>query len=231
MPMLGNPESGATMNQYPEDSILSARQKALFVALEKKHADLAKFYLGALITFNQDTNPDHLAQAAHSLRELMEKIPKYLEVPKKDISLKEKARQLETSWTDCAAKSNCFNEGKWSGDVDGHLARFLCVLQEFFDWFIDVEPTIKKRVGKTLRVLDPSVGFLPSKIETLRINEWNECNYYFQGISHHTKSTEKTEFISWLSVLEKFLLDRLEPETFKDFDLMDSIIREGESNG
>ena len=38
-------------------------------------------YLGALMVFDQGGNPDRLALAAHSFRELMEKLPRYIDVP------------------------------------------------------------------------------------------------------------------------------------------------------
>jgi hypothetical protein len=54
---------------------------------------------------------------------------------------------------------------------------------------------------------------------------------FFQAISHHLKTTDETEFRQWLDALERFLLDRLCPRTFSDIDVIDTIIREGESDG
>ena len=60
---------------------LSAQQRALYEALAEQDKRLAGIYLGSLLVLSQLENPDSLALAAHSLRELMEKLPKYRDLP------------------------------------------------------------------------------------------------------------------------------------------------------
>lgn len=60
--------------------ILNGRQRAVEAALGRKSAELVAYCLGALGVIGHEANPDRLAHAAHGLRELMEKFPKYVDV-------------------------------------------------------------------------------------------------------------------------------------------------------
>ncbi len=60
--------------------VLNGRQRAVEAALARKSAELVTFYVGALSAVAYEANPDRLAQAAHGMRELMEKFPKYVDV-------------------------------------------------------------------------------------------------------------------------------------------------------
>jgi len=62
---------------------LSGQQSTLNHSLGKKDSRLSKMYLGGLFALNQYNNPDKLCLCAHSMRELMEKLPEYLDIPKK----------------------------------------------------------------------------------------------------------------------------------------------------
>jgi hypothetical protein len=53
---------------------------------------------------------------------------------------------------------------------------------------------------------------------------------YFQAIAHHGRQPPEEDFRARIDALERFLLDRLRPRTFADFDAIDDIIQEGESN-
>ena len=77
---------------------LLPHQRALLKALETKDKALGSMYYGALKVMNDNGNPDRFALAAHSIRELMEKLPYYLELRLKATkeTLKEKVRQLES---------------------------------------------------------------------------------------------------------------------------------------
>jgi len=189
-------------------------------------------YLGSLLVIRQMENPDLLALTAHGLRELMEKLPRYLDLPvaAKPPSLKEKVRNLLQSWGNAAKHSPCLLNPAWSGTIDGSLQKFLKRAQEFFAWFEGEHPTRRQQTAKVLRSLDPMGRPLPAPIEQLRIEEWDKCHDYFEEVSHHTILSSQEDFTSWLAVLECFLLDRLRPRTFEDHTEIDRIISEGEAN-
>ncbi len=208
-------------------------QQTLYEALMSRSSELGSIYFGALITLERKDNPDRLAQAAHGLRELMEKLPKYLDLPieKKPPSLKEKVRRLAQRRDKALDNSSSRDGSVWRGEIDDHLQKFLKESDEFFDWFEVEHLTRRGRTVKMLRRLDPSALPLPEPLEEPNIEQWNKCNDHFQGVSHHTISGVEEDFRSQLSALESFLLDRLAPRTSEDFAVIDELIREGEASG
>jgi exoribonuclease II len=81
-----------------------------------------------------------------------------------------------------------------------------------------------------LQQLDEPNRYLPPAIADLRIDEWDKIRDYFVNVAHHSREATNEEFAGWQDTLERFLLDRLKPRTFVDFDMIDEIIREGEND-
>ena len=98
---------------------LSGQQQALYAALIEKERRLAFMYYGALVVFGHNDNPDRLALAAHGLRELMEKLPRYLDLPtEQQPKTIEKMWTLHKKWDRTVKKSKCHDNGKWNGQID-----------------------------------------------------------------------------------------------------------------
>lgn len=204
--------------------ILSGQQRAVLDALAEQDRRLGDMYAGALSVLGQTSNPERLAQAAHSLRELIEKLPRYLDVPapRKPPTLKEEVRRLVAAWRKAGVEPSAVNARR-AGD-------FFKAFERFVIWFEGVHLTMREQAAATIRGLDPSGRPLPTPIEDLRIKEWQECNWFFQGVSHHNKECSSDDLRQWLDVLERFLLDLLRPRTFDDFSAIDRLIEEGERN-
>lgn len=218
----------STSDSQPIRLELSGQQLALYKALAGKDIKLAQMYHGALSVLSQSENTDRLALAAHGLRELMEKLPRYLDVPMVNLGeVSERIRTLNRSWHRTLERSACHNNGTWSGEIDGFLQKFLKATHEFFERVKD-HPTWKQQAARILRKLDPLDRALPQPIENLQVKEWNEIRNYFVNVSHHNASADPEEFELWLSALERFLLERLIPRTFDDQTRIDEIIKEGE---
>ncbi len=212
---------------------LSGQQLALYRALLEKDQKLANMYAGTLIVLNHNENSDHLALAAHGVRELMEKLPSFVNVPIKaqSESLKSEVCNLETTWITTLQKSQSYNNQTWKGEIDRPLHKLLKKLHLFFEWFDDHNPRRKAEVVETLRGLEISGRTLPTPLEELNIKAWFEIRDFFQSVSHHQNpTTTDDEFCQMLEALERFLIDRLHPQTFTDFNKIDEIIREGESD-
>ena len=60
---------------------LSGSQRALQNALARRSAVLETMYIGGLTVLRDEANPDRFALCAHSLRELIEKLPEHFSVP------------------------------------------------------------------------------------------------------------------------------------------------------
>lgn len=211
---------------------LSGQQRVLYQALMHENERLARMYLGALLVIEQTENPENIVQAAHSLRELMEKLPRYRDLPvKQPLRLKEKVINLSQYWPDVTGISNLEGRSSLGGVIDKSLQKFLKEAHGFFEWFEKQYQTKKEQAAILLRGLDPRKLPLPGPIEDLRIMEWYKYDEYLQGLSHHGKTTSLEEFRSWLGAIEKFLLDHLCPRTFEDQKEIKEIIEEGEKNG
>lgn len=213
--------------------VMSGRQGLLYRALSDQDARLGLYYLAALHVLHREEIPDRFALAAHDLRELMEKLPryKYLPLDGKPLSLKQQVRSIHRRWKGALGKSRCRTDSGWQGKIDEPLRSFLAKAEVFFGW-VDVErPTQEEQTKRLVRKMDPIDRPLPGAIEGLRVKEWNKCHDYFEGACHHNFNPQDQEFHSWVGALEDFLLDRLCPRTFEDHANLDEIIREGNESG
>jgi len=207
---------------------LAKKQRELVDALNEKDSRLAGIYLGVLWIRNHPSNPDGFAHAAHGMRELMEKLPIYLNFPvrQSDVSLTMKVNELGTAWQK-GCKSNCLNAG-WTGEIDGPLQKFLGTVVSFFAWYAESRPKRKERTATVLRNLDVAGVALPQAIERLRIEEWDAMHDFFQGVSHHNDGARVQEFDDYLQIFEMFILDRLRPRIFDDQIKLQKLIEEAE---
>jgi len=212
----------------PTGAGVTGRQLALVEAFGDR-PDLTRYYLGARRVLQDETNPDRLAQAAHSVRELLEKLPNYFDVPaeKGDRSLKAEAKNLAVVWDRTVKNSRCYDSERWSGEIDGSLHKFLRKAMEFFKWLGDERPARVDQAREFLRATDASPYRMPVAIERLRLAEWDEYRNFFVGIAHHGTATFD-DVEQWLASLEDFLLRQLVPRTFEDRDEIRRIVAEAE---
>jgi hypothetical protein len=210
--------------------MLSSQQRALIRALDERDGSLRSMYLGGIEVLEDVSNPDRFAQCAHSMRELMEKLPELLDVPTKaqKESLKAKIREIEVAYLGVQKKTGCFSASSgWDGNVDGHLRKFLLRLGSFFEWFASHHPRRRDELFGVLVRLDGSGRELPKPLASLNVDAWEKKRDYFQSVAHHRRVADEQEFRQWLDALERFLLDRLEPRTFEDFAEIDALLGEG----
>jgi len=209
-----------------QDAGLSARQRMLFEALVELDGRAAEMYMGAIVVLSQAQNPDRVALCAHGLRELMEKLPRYLELPvvKSGGGLRNRLQQLAEEWRRLNLALPV------PAKPDGRTQRFLARLAAFFALLDEEVPTRKEPVAKVLKLLDPTKDSLPRPIASLRVEEWDQCHRTFEMVSHHSETATLEELLAWIDVLDRFLLDHLRPRTFEDHAELDRIIQEGEDD-
>jgi hypothetical protein len=199
-------------------------------SLEQRDKRLAEFYLGALRVLADRENPDRFSLCAHGLRELMEKLPEYLDVPSiaQRESLKPKVRQVEDVWLGVQVHSSCFAAGNWEGTIDAHLRKLLSHLGSFFEWFAQHNPRRKQEMQSALVILEGSGRSLPPVLADLNVSAWEAKRDFFVNVAHHRKMVGDKEFGTWLEALERFLLDRLIPRTFDEYAKVDALVDEEE---
>jgi len=159
--------------------------------------------------------------AAHGIRELLEKLPRYLDVPveaPKPLALGARARNLTDAWDRLGG----------SAVKDGLLTKngtkLLDAVKEFCEGVRADVPTRVEQAAAAVRGLDLHPLKLPPQIESLHVQQWREIEGFFIGVSHHTRSTDHDEFSQFVAALERFLLERLRPRTFDDFTAIDQLL-------
>lgn len=202
---------------------LKSGQLALLGVLIEKSATVATMYVGAVMARAAEDNPDHLSQACHSLRELIDNLPKYFDVPVKPSGrLGDQTNALRERWMREPRVTN--------GTPEPLTERFVQKLAEFFQWIEENSPKRREVARRTIRELDASGRPLPRPIEDLRALEWMAIRDFFVGSTHHGFCS-RDDFDHWLDVFESFVLGLTKPRTFDNADAIDALILEGESDG
>jgi hypothetical protein len=203
----------------------------LHIDLNRFSSNLGNMYYGALLVIEQNQNPERFVLAAHCLRELMEKIPQYINVEMKahGETLKQQVIEVGDLWKGTVG-SKCNTPGGWSGSIDKPLQKFLARFSIFNDWFEKHYPRRMAELQTLLRALQKSDKFIPKRLEDEQIEKWRTLNERFQGISHHRIRVSEEDFNLFLEELEIFLAERLAPKTFDDFVSIDEIIGKGEND-
>ena len=213
--------------------IYSERQLAFLKALKDTNSTLSEMYCGCIIALKDSSNPDRFAQCAHSIRELMEKLPEVFDAPinTQGGNLKDKVHKLLEAYNLAEKNTTCYsvNEG-WSGVLDGYIVQFFLAIKDFFKWFDESRPSRRSDLKALLKKMEKSAEDLPEGIVYNNIKKWENLRDFFQAVAHHRKFPEEREFLQNLDCLEQFLLDRLTPRTFDDFAEIDALIAEGEKN-
>jgi hypothetical protein len=210
----------------------SGQQQTLYIELSGKDTELADMYLGALIVLKQGNNPDRFSHSAHGIRELMEKLPRFydVEIKEQTTTLKSKVHELRQACQPLIEKIDKCNLDKPEEKSDGFLNKIKVTLEAFFSWFEKHHPTRKAEIAKTLQKIDGVGRAMPQPLEKLNVQYWDEMRDYFQAIAHHRKKPTEKDYRQWMDAFERFLLDRLYPRTFADFDELDKLIQKGETN-
>ncbi|MCY4107591.1 MAG: hypothetical protein OXG11_01015 [Chloroflexi bacterium] len=215
----------------PKPSVaLSREQQRLHGALCELGETLGAMYLGGLQVLHDPANPDRVAQSAHSMRELMEKIGEVELTTAEGRStrrMKNEVFNLRGAFTQAKRNSAGYSEsGGWTGPFDGHLYRFLKKLNDFFDWVDSDRPSRRAQFQRTLVHLDPSGRPLAKPLRDRRYRAWREMWDFFQDTSHHRAFPGIDEFRRRIGELEVFLASVLVPRTFDDMDAIDALLKE-----
>ena len=194
-------------------------------ALDSDRYELSKMYLGAVYTLNDDQNPHRFAQAAHSMRELLEKLSVVVpEVPTdRGEPMRSRVDRLSEEWRQLV-------DGPGLSSIrDGQSAidQFRPSLEEFFAWVADHVQPYRERARATLRGMDNSPTELPPDLLEERVRAWMKLKDYFTSVAHG-KATTDPEFEIALQRTEGLLADALAPSPAEDLDELDRLIAQGE---
>lgn len=216
--------------QIAHPALRSEASRTLFAVLDEKDREdaasiykLSPIYLGAKVTIRHTNNPDYLAQAAHSIRELIDRLPKRFDVPTFEYQdLRSRARVLVDTWKAIPGGNPKATEAA--------RAKFEKVMNRFATELDAVTITRRVEAGKLISSMDASGRTMPPVIANLRVAEWGAYRGYFVVACHHGETTQE-EFDQMLEQFELFLLDRLRPRAVADQAALKAIVAEGEPRG
>ncbi len=216
---------------------LSPRQIELVqeLSLLSTKYSFGRMFEGAIYTLHNPANPEALPQAAHSLRELMEKLEIVIGIPVTDKavadgdgSLGQKTRELRDQWNIATAKSQCLRGTPPSDQIDTALRKLLGKIADFFAW---VEKNPKFRAQKAhgvVKGLDPLATMLPQAVQKAQAEEWAGLKDYFVGVAHHSTDTTLAAMEATIANLERFLHNRIAPVKAKNQNAIAILIKEVE---
>jgi hypothetical protein len=210
---------------------LSPIHQEITDALRERSDELANLYIGAIAVLQQTSNTDRVAQAASSLRQLMDTAPRFMDlsVPlKKRPSLNNMVSTYSQRWRDCQKKSKNHSDGKWEGEIDQPLLTFLGHTEEFISFYDETHIKIIEKAAIVVRHLDQLKERLPEPLLTLRAKEWQTMYDFFTTTLHHGRFPSDKELEAWAEALGRFLLAGWRPEKAADQENLKNIIEEGE---
>ena len=221
----------AGKSHQPNQLELSGERLALYRALSRRSERIAQIYLGAHLALRDSANPERFCLSAHEFRELMEKVPEIVDVTTQahKENMGDKIQQLDVAY-DRAVSNVPLPIKDWSGALNQHVARFLEELRDFFEWKKINNPSRRREIASTFRALDGPGRALPPDLENAAVESWLETKRFFLSVAHHQLEPTLDQFEEQARRIEGLLLQKLNPQTFAEFDVLDSIIDEGETN-
>lgn len=181
-------------------------------------------------------NLDYLAQAAHSVREFIEKAPKILEntpVEVKGGGLKSAVIGLSGKWSQATTSTKSVNTTEWSGEIDNPFRRALKALSDFFSTF-DASRIPRSHLNRAvLTHLNGATQPIPEEAMKELLKRYQGLDDYFKGVAHHNiVPQDDDEVRNKIIELQKIMLDLKSPDrsmSAETLDTLDAYISEGES--
>lgn len=214
--------NGSPDRKLPMPLKLTDLQLAVLEALQGKETErypLSNWYLGALYALDNPHNPDRFSQAAQSLRELIEKLPRV--VGEMDIpgSLRDMRSNIDARLTkDKERYGNAWEDKK----VDCELAKTLGEINRYL--MANQQPTRRERVQSALAKLDPMAEHLDSDVRQRKRDAIHKLWKKLEGYAHHQNERTLEDFNECLTILERTVLELLAPITAQDQQEIRSIL-------
>ena len=192
----------------PAPKKFESRQLEVWQALRSKAT--AKFpfhdwYAGAIsaLAASPQENPDRLAHAANSLREVLEKLPEALETeirgPDRNI-FAESRRAMAAAFAEARVE---YSLG-WTGEITMKLTTAL----ESADRYLELRgsPTRAERTFSGLVKLDPMIGVLPDESQRRKRRSYKQNAKRLEQFTHHRCEPDESGFRECLTQTEHRLL-------------------------
>ena len=196
------------------------RSRELWETLLRQGGRLGHFYEGALRALGDTSNPVRVEMAAYALRELIEELERAaVASPGTGPKLGDLVERLRSSW----------EKADRNAQGDGLLDPCDLAVRAVDRFLADAdlgEESRRNRAQTTIRELDPARREGPPAVTELRVERLLEFRDEFNGVLHG-KEAAAAELEETLRRFERFLLDWFRPQTFADFDAIDTLLEGG----
>ena len=172
--------------EEPRPLQLTRRQEDVVSALvsaENETHPLSQWYHGALYTLSNGNNPDRIAQAAHSLRELLEKLPRVLTgnaPPAGPNNFQELRRELATRFGNDRERYSMGWEG---AAIDSALSLTIEKASIYFE--NSQQPSRREQIQSTFLTTDPLASQLDKGIVQAKGDAVHRLWRQLEGLAHH----------------------------------------------
>ena len=213
------------MHEQPMPMALTLQQQSVLGALQSKETEeypLSKWYLGALYALENSHNPDRVSQAAQSLRELVEKLPRVVREMDAQGTAFDFAGMRRDINTRLLKDKERYPEG-WKGQgIDSRLDKTLRKVERYVE--LNRQPTRKEQMQRAVTDIDPMVDQLDSGVREAKRNRLHDLWQRLEGFAHHKRSPDVEKFRESMETLERAVFDLLAPITAQDQREIQSIL-------
>ena len=199
-------------NNQPMSPVLDATQRQVLDALRTIETDecpLGDWYLGALFALQNKYNPDRISQAAQSLRELLEKLPRVVrESDMRPPDFAGMRRGIYNRWI----KDKERYDGKWKNKkIDNQLDKTL----RKFDHYLELNqmPTRREQIQSAIGQIDPMSDIFDPKIQEAKRDQFYAVWMELEGFAHHRSNPDEQHFLKCCSAIDQIIFDLLAPIT------------------
>lgn len=175
---------------------------------------LGNWYLGAIYAAKNTYNPDRYSQAAQSLREILEKLPRvFIESEIQESRPDFRSMRDNLYSRVCSDKSRY--DAEWKGKtIDTGLDKTIRAVDRYLE--LNQIPTRKEQIHSVMNKLDPMHDTLDQGIRLEKSKRFHTLWKTFEGLAHHTTSADEEFFFEQLALTERLIIDLLAPITAQD---------------
>ena len=196
---------------------LTSKQRDVLEVLKSNQTEkyrLSDWYIGALYALDNHCNPDRVAQAAHSLRELLEKLPRVIQGSNVQGSRTD-FKGMRRNINDRILKDKEHYPDGWkNGNINARLDKTLRKVEDYFKR--NQQPTRDEQIQQTVAAIDPMVNSLDIEIQEAKRNQYYNLWHQLEGFTHHKSKANIEEFVDCLKELENIVFDLLAPIIAQD---------------
>ena len=212
-------------NNVSKPLVLTLQQREVLNALRNKETKeylLSQWYLGALYALENHYNPDRVAQAAHSLRELIEKFPRV--VHGSDIQgMSPNFSDMRNNINKRLSKDKKHYSNGWKNEnINTHFDKTLRQIVTYFE--LNQQPTRREQIQQAVVTIDPMINSLDCGVQERKLNQLYRLWQKLEGFVHHKSNPDFEEFSKCLKELETIVFDLLAPITAQDQQEIQTIL-------